>query len=143
MSCFDATTPKKDSCAHSTPVNHSSVARLEAKEFINAISIYPLNLEFSLWNLQGDWGMRLSCKRRGKVPDELEFEHEIELAKELGWLEEKDEDVTEQHQRPIRYGRQFVRMARNREIQRQTKRFIELLIDRTTPKEGSSMRPPS
>src|ERR1700739_3892351 len=114
---FDVAKAKKVST--NKPISRPQATRSEAQEFINAISIYPLNLEFSLWNLQGDWGMRQSCKRRGKVPDELEFEHEIELAKELGWLEEKDEDVTEQHQmyksQSIGYERQFVRVARNRE----------------------------
>ena len=128
---FDVAKAKKVSTTK--PISQTQATRLEAKEFINAILVYPINFEFSLWNLQGDMGIRSSCKRRDKVPAEIGFDREIELAKEFGWIEERDEDVkfTEQERQRgenTRFGRIFVRTAKSTQIRQQTKRFVGLFV---------------
>jgi hypothetical protein len=141
---LDVTTPQKDS-PHpgalgapgqfnrkaKTPRPRLTPAELDAREFIDAVLVYPVGCEFNLYNLQGDIGIRLSCLRRGKVPAELEFAHEIALAKEFGWLCELEEDVEftkseqEAYERPgIRYGAKFVRTASNAAIKAQREQFI-------------------
>ena len=105
-------------------------AQLDAREFLDALMVYPVGCQFSLWNLQGDMGIRFSCGRRGKVPADLDFVHEIALAKEFGWLKELDEDreFTEDEQQgyesTVRYGQRFVRTASNKVIKARRERFI-------------------
>lgn len=65
------------------PSDANANFKLDAKEFVGAILAYPVDLQFTLYNLQGHMAIRHSCKRRGKVPAELAFDHEFALAKSL------------------------------------------------------------
>ena len=121
---------------------------LEATEFVNGILIYPVGCEFSLWNLQGGLAIRMSCKRRKRVPAELDFAVEIELAKKLGWIEERpeDEEFTEQNQREyerghIRYWQCLVRAAKISAIRRQTRQFVEEFIRKHLAPKRSALNP--
>lgn len=135
---LDSHDPRKDSTRtgrSQAPPKPQREREIEAREFIDAISIYPVGLEFNLWNLQGEWGIRSSCKRRGKFPSQLDFEVELDLALKHGWLEERaeDKDFTDEHQEmyergPIRYGATFVRVASLAAIKRQRAQFVSEFV---------------
>jgi len=124
-----------DAVSHSKDSAHATGAQSDAQEFLNAMMREPVGATFNLWNLQGDMGVRLSSKRRGKRPAEIDFVHEIALAKRFGWLRElaEDEEFTrdcqEKYSTDIRYGQTFVRTASTSAIKEQRERFIGAFVE--------------
>jgi hypothetical protein len=155
---LDSHDPRKDSMPPSMPKGGRSQTQpkltplqrereIEAREFIDAISAYPIGRDFNLWNLQGGWAIRLSCKRRGKYPSQLDFEVELDLALKYEWLAERpeDEDFTDKRQEmyrrgPIRYGATFVRVASLAAIKAQRAQFVSEFV-KARPVAKGSVRP--